>query len=623
MKYVSAKKLAVQWGVSEAHVSKLCRDGKLPGARKNGKEWEIPADVNRPADGRTVANRKSAGAPQRQLPIGISSYKEVVENYYYVDKTLFIRDLLNDGPGIYLFTRPRRFGKSLNMDMLKTFFEKTEIDTSVYFRGKNIWNCGAAYREQQGQSPVVSLSFRNGKRTSWEDMLAYLKRTIGNEFLRHPELENSTACTPLDRTYFNNVINGSIADGELMDALDVLTRMLHMHHGVKPVVLIDEYDTPIQQSWFSGFYDDCVNFMRNLFAGGLKDNPHVAYGVLTGILRIAKESMFSGLNNLRVNSILDTAYSEYFGFTPTEVSEIAAYYNADDKREELEEWYDGYRFGDTDIYNPWSVSNYFREHYVPKAYWVYTTSNELVGDLLKFSKQSDYTKLRKLMNGETVLSVIDTDVIFPSLHSNSSMVYSFLLLGGYLKALDSKVSADGNAMCHVAIPNKEVMTVFRKEVLDRMDESHVISRDLSYGIEEALFAGDTEGLAYLLEELLTESASFFDTAHEDFYHGFVLGLCAMLKDQYLVTSNRESGDGRYDIQLEPRTAQWPGILIELKASSDASDEELYDLAKDALTQITEKNYESALVSRGVEQIYKYGVAFRGKHVAVATELPNN
>ncbi|MBQ9065988.1 MAG: AAA family ATPase [Clostridia bacterium] len=622
MTYLSSRELAQEWDVSEAHISKLCREGKLPGAQKDGRNWQIPDGVRRPADGRSSQKQHALTGGARLLPVGISSYREVVQNYYYVDKTLLLRDLLNDGPGIYLFTRPRRFGKSLNLDMIRTFFEQTETDTSDLFRDKNIWRCGAKYREYQGAYPVIFLSFRNGKRNRQEDMILYLKRTLGNEYLRHPELADSETCTSLDRTYYHNMVTGDLSDGELMDALDVLTRMLHMHHGVKPVILIDEYDVPIQQSWFSGFYDDCVNFMRNLFAGGLKDNPHVSYGILTGILRIAKESMFSGLNNLQVNSILDSAYSEYFGFTTEEVEELAEYYGATDRLDEIHEWYDGYRFGPTDIYNPWSVSNYFRENYVPKAYWVYTTSNDLVGDILPFSSPADYRKLKQLLNGKTVLSVIDTDVVFPALRSNSSMIYSFLLLGGYLKALDSKMSTDGNAMCHVAIPNKEVLTVFRKEVLDRMDKAHVIPRDMSYGIEEALFAGDSEGLAYLLEELLMESASFFDTAHEDFYHGFILGLCAILRDQYRVTSNRESGKGRYDIQLEPRSDEWPGILIELKASGKSSPEDLSALAEKALQQIRENQYDTEMVRRGLTQIYEYGVAFHGKQVAVATSLPN-
>lgn len=365
-----------------------------------------------------------------------------------------------------------------------------------------------------------------------------------------------------------------------------------------------------------GFYDDIILFMRNLFSGCLKDNRHLSYGFLTGILCVAKESIFSGLNNLIINSVLDNKYSEFFGFTSDEVKEMANYYNAGEKYEEICEWYDGYRFGTTEIFNPWSVINYFRNDCQPGAYWQSTGSNEIIGEILTEADPDIYGKLQSLLQGEIVPAYIDTGVIYPQVRSNPSSVFSFLLVAGYLKAVSSEMSFSGDFMCKVALPNKEISYVYRKEILRKL--SDMIPQSSVISIQEAIYSGNAEDLKQRLQELLLQSASCYDTAGENFYHGFFLGLCAVL-EQYRRSSNKESGYGRYDIQLMPRVTNLPGIIIELKAVRDCTEEELKDLAQKALRQIKDKKYDTELKAAGITDIIRYGVAFSGKNVEIAVE----
>lgn len=368
-----------------------------------------------------------------------------------------------------------------------------------------------------------------------------------------------------------------------------------------------------------GFYEQVILFMRNLFSGGFKDNRHLSFGFLTGILRVAKESIFSGLNNLTINSVLDNKYSEYFGFTPNEVKDMAAYYHAGDKFEDLRQWYDGYRFGNADIFNPWSVINYFRNDCRPGAYWQSTGNNEIIGEVLSEAEPDIYERLKSLLQGETILTYIDTGVIYPEIRSNPSSVYSFLLVAGYLKAVKSDTTFTEGFMCQVALPNREIAFVYKKEILDKL--SHIVPQSTAISIQEAVYSGNAEELQKQMRKLLLQTASCFDTASETFYHGLVLGLCAMMDNRYYVSSNRESGEGRYDIQLMPKTKDMPGILIELKAEKESSAERLKALAQDALEQIDERQYHTDMVTRGVETIYRYGVAFSGKAVEIAIGLP--
>ena len=610
------KEAAKNWDISERRVTTLCKEGKIKGAKKQGRFWLIPADAEKPADNRVRSGvyKRSTRPVNLPLPIGISDYRVAVTDYYYIDKTMMIKDFIDERPMVSLFTRPRRFGKTLNMDMLRTFFEKTNEDTSIYFKDKKIWQCGKKYLDYQGKYPVIFVSFKDVKFNTWGETFAAIKDIFANETHRHIELQTSKTLDKYDKKTFEKLLSGDVTEVELSSALCDLSRMLHKHYGVAPIIIIDEYDVPIQQGHMNDYYDSCILFMRNLFSGGLKDNKHLSFGFLTGILRVAKESIFSGLNNLTINSVLDNKYSSYFGFTSDEIREMTAYYGVENKYNELCEWYDGYRFGKTEIFNPWSVINYFNNGCEPRAFWQATGSNEIIGEIIAEADNDIYEKLTSLVNGETFTTYIDTGVIYPQIKKNPSTIYSFLLVAGYLKVLKTTPAFNGDFMCEVALPNKEISLVYHKEILQQLDT--VIPQPTAISIQEAIFSGDNEKLKHLLQTLLMQSASSFDTAGENFYHGFMLGLCALLGGSF-VSSNRESGDGRYDIQLKPTIKNLPGILIELKAAKECSGTQLKKLSEKALQQIIDKKYDTELSAAGIQTIYKYGVAFCGKNVEIS------
>ncbi len=611
---ITVKQASERWGIFDSRITRLCREGKIPGAVKEKKSWLIPADTPKPDDNRYKIKPNALKQEKLPLPVGVSDYRVASTQYYYIDKTLMIKEFLDERPMVSLFTRPRRFGKTLNMDMLKTFFEKSDEDTSVYFQDKAIWSCGERYRSYQGKYPVIFVTFKDIKFDSWDQTFEILKTVIGTEFERHSELLNSEKCSEMDKKQYRAITERDADIVSLSGAFAVLSRMLYQHHGQKAVIIIDEYDVPIQQGHSKGFYEEVVDFMRNLFSGGLKDNPALAYGFLTGILRVAKESIFSGLNNLVVNSILDERYSRYFGFTRPDIELMASYYSAKDKMSELCEWYDGYRFGDTEIFNPWSVINYFKNKCIPGAYWQSTGSNEIISEVISYADEGIYERLEKLLQGDKFTALIDTGVIYPQIKNNPSTIYSFLLVAGYLKAENTRISASGDYMCEVSLPNKEIKAVYKKEILQKLDT--IVSSSSAVEIQEAIYTNDSARLQKQLRKLLLQSASCFDTVGELFFHGLFLGICALFDDQYYVTSNRESGEGRFDIQLMPKNESRPGILIELKSKKDLSQEQLKSLAQEALDQINERKYDTEMITHGVTTIFKYGVAFSGKNIAV-------
>lgn len=609
------KEAAMRWNVSERRVSTLCKEGKIQGAVKKGKQWSIPTDAEKPADSRVKSGAyiKKSVATKLPLPIGISDYRLASSEYYYIDKTMMIKDFIDERPMVSLFTRPRRFGKTLNMDMLRTFFEKTDEDTSVYFKDKKIWACGKKYRDYQGKYPVIFITFKDIKFDTWEETFDAIKRVFSKEAYRHIELKTSDKCNKYEKKNFENLLSGEVNEVELSSALLTLSSMLHEHHGIAPIIIIDEYDIPIQQGYMKKFYDKVILFMRNLFSGGLKDNRHLSYGFMTGILRVAKESIFSGLNNLTIHSVLDNKYSTYFGFTSEEVREMVEYYGVSEKYHEICEWYDGYRFGKTEIFNPWSVINYFNNECEARAFWQSTGSNDIIGEIIEQADKEIYEKLTSLVRGEKLTTYIDTGVIYPQIKNNPSTIYSFLLVAGYLKVLKTTPAFNGDFMCEVALPNREILLVYHKEILQQLD--NIIPQPTAISIQEAIFSGDNEKLKDLIQTLLIGSVSAFDVAGENFYHGFMLGLCALLGGSF-VSSNRESGDGRYDIQLKPTKKNLPGILIELKTEKNCTTEQLKKLSEKALKQIIDKKYDTELVAAGVQNIYKYGVAFSGKMVEI-------
>lgn len=574
----------------------MCKQKEIVGAIKDGRNWLIPDNA--------------ILSPKKPLPLGVSNFKSATTNYYYVDKTLLIRDFLNAIPMVSLFTRPRRFGKTLNMDMLRVFFEKTPEDTSIYFKDKYIWQCGDYYTKHQGQYPVIFLSFKNVKCSSWQETFQKISKLISLEFMRHNELESSSALSSYEKEQYHRFASENINEVDCQMGLQLLSLLLHKHYDKECVIIIDEYDTPIQQDHLCDFYNEIVDFMRNFFSGGLKDNPHLAFGFLTGILRVAKESIFSGMNNLKTNSILDNNYSSYFGITNEEVRDMLAYYDYEDKYQEICEWYDGYRFGNSEIFNPWSVINYISDQCFPKAFWQSTGSNDIIGEIIGTATPEINENLYKLFCGNTVTTYVDTSVIYPEVQSNPYSIYSFLLVAGYLKVAEIYPQNDGNYMCDVAIPNKEILYVYEKEVLNRTNQNNV-----SISIHQAIFSKDTSKLQSLLEDFMLKSISTMDGASEVFYHGMMLGLCAVLGSQFKVRSNRESGLGRFDIELLPMVKGIPGFIFEFKHTKDIN-VDLDSLANSALKQIEDMKYDTELNDFGVEDIVKIGIAFRQKSAVV-------
>lgn len=600
MEYLSCSDASKAMGFSVRRIQQMCKNGELSGAIKEGRKWLIPDE--------TI--HMNHFAKNKSLPIGVSDFKLATTGYYYVDKTLMIRDFLDKKPMVSLFTRPRRFGKTLNMDMLRVFFEKTNEDTSVYFKDKQIWQCGDYYTKHQGRYPVIFLTFKDVKSMTWEETFQKIRRLISLEFIRHNELETSSVLTAYEKEQYHLLAGDSGDEVDCQMGLQLLSLLLHKHYGRECIIIIDEYDTPIQQGHTCNFYPEIVNFMRNFFSGGLKDNPHLAFGFLTGILRVAKESIFSGMNNLKTYSILDDGYSSYFGFTEKEVKDMLRYYGKDDKYNELSEWYDGYRFGNTEIFNPWSVINYISDNCFPKAFWQSTGSNEIIGEIIQAATPEITKGLYKLLCGEKIAAYIDTGVIYPEVQNNPYSIYSFLLVAGYLKVANIYPQSDGNFMCDVAIPNKEITFVYEKEVLNRTNQN-----SLAISISQAIFSKDTQKLQALLEDFMVKSISSIDGANEGFYHGMMLGLCAILGNRYKIRSNRESGLGRFDIQLMPLAKGMPGFIFEFKHTKDEHTD-LSALADSALQQIETKKYDTELRDNGVNSIIRIGIAFRGKSAVV-------
>lgn len=622
-KFMTTREASEKWNITERRINVLCKEGRIPGAYKDNKRWLIPDKTEKPADKRLKGRSRVSGAEEKitgkklPLPIGISDYRKASGEYYYVDKTLLIRDFIDERPQVSLFTRPRRFGKTLNMDMLRVFFECSKEDTSVYFKDKKIWRCGKEYRDYQGKYPVIYVTFKDVKCDDWENAYDLIYKIIRNEIERHSELLNSDKISAYEKKYLTSMLNGEANENDVAFAFLNLSRMLHTHYGVAPIIIVDEYDTPIQQGHVRGYYDQVIDFMRALFSGGLKDNPHLSYGFLTGILRVAKESIFSGLNNLKINSILDNRYSEYFGFTPEEVREMAEYYGVPEKYDEICEWYDGYRFGKTEIFNPWSVIGYFNNECVPRAFWQSTGSNDIISEVLNNATMETYEKLESLLQGKSIVTNIDTGVIYPQIQNNPASVYSFLLVTGYLKAVTNDQPFGEDYMCEVAIPNKEISYVYSKEILSRFE--NVIPQFTAGAIQTALYTMDTSQLKEQLEKFLLQTVSFHDTAKENFYHGLILGLCAIFNSRYQVSSNREAGNGRFDICMIPFNKRLPGILMELKAGKDCTENQLSELAEAALLQINTKKYYADMETWKVTSVLQYGIAFSGKNVCIKGE----
>jgi hypothetical protein len=561
----------------------------------------------------------------RPLPIGISEFTEIIEtSCYYSDKTLFIKRFLDTAAKVILFARPRRFGKTLNMTMMRTFFEKRldGKDTSHYFKNLKIWQAGEKYTKEQGRRPVIYLTLKDIKFNNFSDAIKQINYEVYEDLKRHPEIFESKNFNSLQQKQAEALLNSNDIS-VLSGSIKTISELLYAHHGIQPMIIIDEYDTPIQTANEYGYYEDMVNFMRIFLSSAFKDNPSLYRGMLTGITRVSKESIFSGLNNLKVDTIFNTDFSDCFGLTAEEVSDMLDFYDVPDKKEEAAHWYDGYMFGDTEIYNPWSMIEYLDNNCIAQPYWVNTSSNALVGQALEMADQDDSKVLEDLVNGGTVETEINTNVIYPEIMSNINVAYSLLAQTGYLKSIHNEID-DGRMICTLKIPNRELRTIYFDEILNRFVKDSTAGRKAGE-LRRAMTKGNAEKIERLVQDYLMSALSFHDLTEEKDYHNVFLGLVYIATDNYSIKSNRESGEGRYDIAMFPKRNNLPGIIFELKhyraeegekADRQKLEKSLEKAAEEALKQIENNAYLTELKEAGAGPIFRYGAAFCGKKAKV-------
>ena len=560
----------------------------------------------------------------QKIGIGWQDFEEVRQrNLFYVDKTAFIREWWESGDGVTLIARPRRFGKTLNMSMLEKFFSVRYAGRGDLFEGLRIWE-EEKYRKIQGTYPVISLSFANVKERTYEAAVKDIGWILMNLYSDYGFLLDADVLNENEKQFFQSVKAG-VDELTASKAIYQLSLYLYRYYGKKVIILLDEYDTPMQEAYVSGCWNQIVPFIRNLFNAAFKTNPYLERAVMTGITRVSKESIFSDLNNLEVVTVSSEKYADSFGFTEEEVFAALDEHGLSDRKQEVKHWYDGFTFGNkTDIYNPWSIINYLDKKKLG-AYWANTSSNSLVGNLIQGGSQGLKEDFETLLKGGTVTAEIDEQVVYHQLDEDEQAVWSLLLASGYLKvkALRSHAGESGKwgQEYELGLTNFEVLVMFQGMI------SRWFGR-AAYGYNsfiKALLLGDVDAMNAYMNRVTAATFSYFDTASspsgeepERFYHGFVLGLMVDLSDRYVLTSNRESGFGRYDVMLEPRKAGYDGIILEFKVFQPRKEKGLEDAVEAALKQIEEKRYETALAEKGIpkERIRKYGFAFRGKEVLI-------
>ena len=555
---------------------------------------------------------------RKKLPIGISDYKKLIEeDYYYVDKTDFIRQIIEEGSLITLLPRPRRFGKTLNLSTLRYFFERTE--GNVYrplFKGKNIeqWKDFDRY---QGKYPVILVTLKDCKADSFDQFLMMFGQELQNEFLRHKYLLEDPRTEPVYIHDFNAIIEKQATEVQLQNSLLMLSTMLTTHWGMPPLVLLDEYDTPIHVAFDKGYYDRMIGFMRNFMSLVFKDNTDIFRGVITGILRVSKESIFSGLNNIAVFSLLDRPVCTSFGFTQEETNTLLNDYSLGDWSDSVKQWYDGYLFGGLTVYNPWSVLNYIMYDGVLAPYWVNTGSDVLLRHLLADGPSQIRMGVESLIQGEPIRSVINDKLAFPDLLAKPSSIWSFMLFSGYLKATDPVLNNDDLIEYELQIPNREVKTVYRTIIQSWIDGGPVKNDRLELMLQ-ALKENNMPIFQRTLNDFVVNTLSYYDTSGrepEKVYQAFLLGMLVS-SGAYEVSSNRESGLGRYDILLRPRDLSRQGVIMELKLYDPMYDESVESVLDSALRQIEDKQYAATLRAAGVTDILKMAITFDGKRVWV-------
>lgn len=548
------------------------------------------------------------------LPIGIDDFSYLRrEGYYYVDKSLIIKEILDRKSEVILFTRPRRFGKTLNISMLQSFFEINGHETAELFRGLKIMDAGSKYLQHMGKYPVIALSLKSMKQLNYENAFYCLKEEISGEYKRHGEVLEGLTYTS-EKEKFLRMIEMTAAPEEYLTAIKFLSECMCRYYGEKVMILIDEYDVPLENAYFAGFYPQMSALIRSLLESALKTNANLAFAVLTGCLRITKESIFTGLNNLEIISILNEYYAEHFGFTQTEVDDMLEYYGLREKKQELRQWYDGYRFGNTEVYNPWSVVNYVKscsdnKNAAPSPYWSNTSSNNIVRTLIERADLSVKQEVEALIEGKTIIKPIHENITYEDIDSSQDNLWNFLFFTGYLKKTGEKREEEMRYM-EMSIPNNEVRYIYKTTVLKWFEEK-LEKKDLS-AFYRCVLDGNADEMGELLSEHLMGTISFYDYK-ESFYHGFLTGMLKNIGD-YIVISNRESGDGRPDILLKYPSVRGKAIVLELKVAE--SYEKLGEACDRALQQIEERKYEAGVREEGYRNIIKYGVAFYRKECMV-------
>jgi hypothetical protein len=556
---------------------------------------------------------------RKNLPVGVDNFEKLItREYYLVDKTMFIKELIDSKADVNLFTRPRRFGKTLNMSMLQYFFEDArerdgqKHDNSSLFDGLKIMSQGEKYLSHMGRYPVINLSLKSGKQPDFEMAHASLIDEIQKEYFRHKFILLGDALDDDHKEKFEKIRTGKAEKITYAKSLEFLSECLELYYGKKAIILIDEYDVPLENAFFRGFYGEMIDFIRSLFESALKTNSHLEFAVITGCLRISKESIFTGLNNLEINTILTNSYDEYFGFTDKDVQKICKDYNIENEYETIKDWYNGYIFGSTNVYNPWSLIKYVKDKVTantnyPSAYWANTSSNSIVKSLIERADEDTKREIEDLIEGNTVEKPIHEDITYGEIYKSMDNLWNFMFFTGYFKKIGERVDERTKQQyAELTIPNHEVKYIFRTKILSWFQEK-VKQKDLTR-LYTALINKDVPVFEEELSEMLLETISFND-AYESFYHGFVTGVLSGMKG-YITKSNREGGTGRSDLYIKPVTRRKPAYVIEFKIANKFSD--LDKRADDALQQIEDKKYVQELNDDGYATVIKYGIAFFGK-----------